>query len=69
MMLSIFSYLGNFGCDGGWPAHAFLDIRKAGGINTESKYPYHAKASYIVFKYLDYICPNSLQLKGPRFPR
>ena len=36
-------HFGNFGCDGGLPSHSFEYIQWAGGITTESQYPYTGK--------------------------
>lgn len=33
----------NHGCEGGLPSHAFEYVKYAGGISTESAYPYTAK--------------------------
>jgi cathepsin H len=33
----------NYGCSGGLPSHAFEYISEAGGISTETAYPYFAK--------------------------
>lgn len=32
----------NYGCKGGLPSHAFEYVKQAGGISTESGYPYYA---------------------------
>ena len=41
-------YWGDHGCGGGWPDNAFNYIKYAGGLETESNYPYTNRVSRIV---------------------
>ena len=39
----------NHGCKGGWMGNAFLQVKREGGIDTETWYPYHARQEYCHF--------------------